>query len=218
MNETPPVIELNEFEYPSKDYFWLLFRVFVCYFAWYFAYIALIIFALVFRLRMEFGSEIPIIWFPLAILPIVLLTIVLSLTLAARFAYSKNNKCVFEKRKLTFDDSMIHVYVEDGSNSHLRYEQMVSVRKDKKYYYVFLTQAIFYAIPFSAFRTKEDQIRFETEIVGNKLTIDVFPWLSTVTFLWIATILLGIAFYFGEKAANKHQKQAGMLISEQSIL
>jgi len=52
---------------------------------------------------------------------------------------------------------------------------------------------MYYPIPFSAFRSEEDRIRFETEILGDKLKTKAIPWKKILVFLLVSAFLIGLA-------------------------
>jgi len=51
----------------------------------------------------------------------------------------------------------------------------------------------FIPVPISAFHSENDRIRFESEILGDKLKKQTFPWKSLLIFLLVSACLLGAA-------------------------
>ena len=97
-----------------------------------------------------------------------------------QFALSPKNTFLYQKRKISFDADKFHVQIEDGSEAHVLLSHILRADRSGRYYRLFFPNRFtFHIIPDSAFRNEEDRVRFETEILGNKMKKE-----STCAVLW----------------------------------
>lgn len=180
-------IELDELECPAKDFFRVVFWAQFTDFLWYWAYLTAVLYAaaIIFDDWMFFGI------FSVVVAMVFLLTVYFT---SRYYAYSKENSVHFQKRKMTFENDKYHVVCEDETETHgpLSHFHKADIFCD--YYRLFLSNMAFYPIPVSAFRSDEERLRFETEILGDKLKMQAIPWKKTLIFLLVSTLLLGMAF------------------------
>jgi len=83
---------------------------------------------------------------------------------------SPNNTILYQKRNISFEVDKFRVQAEDGSEACILLKHMLQANRSGDYYRLFLwNRMVYLLIPVSAFRSEEDRIRFETEILGNKM-------------------------------------------------
>jgi hypothetical protein len=187
------MIELNEFEISTVEYMKLFDSMQPRYEeCWAYAYILVIVTSLsifigglAFPLVISFGT-------------FLLLMILLQWLFGKyinnwAYALFLNADHVVQIRKMTFDTDKIHVLSDEGSFSHL-FNRIRRATRSGDYYLLFLssfTKNAFIPVPVSAFRSDEDRMQFETEILGSKLKTKTFPWKKPAIFILISACLLG---------------------------
>ncbi len=197
------MIELDEFEYPATDYFRYLLWYYMKVSFWLLAYAAVGIFPVNLYWTLvdgEWDAFVLVFYFSL-----VASTLLFLLLCALHISRSKENRHVWKRRKITFDDQMMNVVCEDGSESHSLWNHIIKARIIGKYFILFLSQQVFYPIPLSAFRSDEDRKKFETEILGPKLLKNRFPWLWLVVFVLVAAAAFGMSYHWGTQAAERYR-------------
>ena len=149
------MIELNEFDIPRKELLKLLFR----------------------QILIPCGALIAFWFFPVAqgtpmtaslIILIAYLVLIgwLCWLVCYQHGLSSKNTFLYQKRKISFDADKIHVHAEDGSEVHILLSHILQIDRYGAYYRLFFLHRLAYIpIPVSAFRSEEDRIRFETEVV-----------------------------------------------------
>jgi len=105
-----------------------------------------------------------------------------------------NETHLFQKRKVSFADDKFHIQCEDGSESHVLLSHVIKADRLGEYYRLFLNRLNFSPILVSAFRSEEDRLRFETEILGDKLKANTIPWKAILIFLVVSACLLGSVY------------------------
>ena len=98
------------------------------------------------------------------------------------------------KRKMTFENGFYHIVVEDGSEGKGPLSHFVRASMSRGYYLLHMSNTYFYPIPFTAFRSEGDKVRFETEILGDKLKKETSPWKSIFLLLLLSAGLLALAY------------------------
>jgi branched-subunit amino acid ABC-type transport system permease component len=183
-----PMIELDEFDFPAKDYFRIAFLRLAMHYFWGWAYLTVFVFAYIAVFYNDFLIIPIIISFVLA----VFFTITAFVT-ARSYAYSKENLAVTQKRKMIFENGTYHVVCEDGSEGRGPMDHFHRASIMCGYYCLFLNKVSYFVVPVTAFRSDEDRVRFETEILGDKLKKNGIPWKKIVIFLLVAACLFGSA-------------------------
>jgi len=180
------MIELDDYSIPRNDFFKLTFWHLLKRLIWLIAFTPIVFAALAI-----FDGY----WFPLyAGLPVTLIVVaVICYIQSWNYVPSAKEPHHYQKRKLTFDSDKFHVLLEDGSESSVLLSHIVVADRMGDYYRLFMSKVVFYPVPISAFRSEEDRIRFETEILGDKLKTKAFPWKATLIFLLVSACLLGTA-------------------------
>jgi len=178
------MIELDEFSMSRNDYYRLIFRHSLKKLCWVYAYVAVILTALM----IPFGN-----WgFLLIVLMGTLIVYSILFFIQCRNTLpSVKETHLFQKRKISFGDDKFHIQCEDGSESHVLLNHVIKADRMGDYYRLFLNKLNFCPILVSAFRSEEDRIRFETEILGVKLKANAVPWKAIFIFLLISACLLG---------------------------
>ena len=85
-------------------------------------------------------------------------------------ATSLQNKTYFERRRYEFDNDFITGWLDDGSNSQTRYGVIVKVVKSKTHLLLFISDIMFFHLPFDAFESEEDLAAFQN-LLKDKLQI-----------------------------------------------
>jgi hypothetical protein len=157
------MIELNEFDYPRREYVKMI-RPYLlrgCY--WGLAYIAFVLSAWL----LDFDGGL----FMFLFLFVCPFSLYISYTYLNGwfFAASAKDTHFYQKRTMSFDADKFHVQEEDGSESHISLNQILRADCYGNYYRLFLNNYCMLPVPVSAFRSDEDRMRFETEILGDKL-------------------------------------------------
>jgi len=180
------MIELDEFEFKAKDYFWMTFWSHLA------KRFLVLAYATVFLLACGIITGD---WVLPIIVPILVAICFLysSYSMGRYYAYSKENNAFFQKRKMTFGNSTCHVACEDGFETKVPISRFNEADILYGYYLLFVGNMSFYPIPFSAFCSEEDRIRFETEILGDKLKTKTIPWKKILVFLLVSAFLIGLA-------------------------
>ena len=181
------MIELDEFAMTRNDFFWLIFRHTLTRFCWAYAYVAVSFIAL-----MILHDDLAAL---LVILPGVLIAYSILHFITCRYYLpsAKETHC-YQKRKISFDADKFHIQCEDGSESHILLSHVVAADRLCGYYRLFLNKINFSPVLVSAFRSEEDRLRFETEILGDKLKTKTVPLKAIFIFLLVTVCLLGTAF------------------------
>jgi hypothetical protein len=178
------MIELNEFEFPAKDflriYRWQL-GIHSC---WVGCYASVIVLC---------ASIVLDVWIILPITMVILgIVYFIQIYFMSRyFAFSKNSIIMFQKRKLSFDDRKYYVTKEDGSEGNGPLSHFLYARVGKDYYLLYINGFNYLPIPKSAFRSEEDRLRFEAEILIPALKKKPSIWKPLVIFLIISAVLIG---------------------------
>ena len=181
------MIELDEFAMTRNDYFRLIFRHTLKRYCWAYAYVAVIFIAL-----MILCDDLTAL---VVILPGILIAYSILMYAQSRYYLpSAKETHFYQKRKITFEDDKFHFHCEDGSESHVLLSHVVVADCLCGYYRLFLNKINYCAILVSAFRSEEDRLRFETEILGDKLKTKAVPWKAILIFLVVSACLLGAAF------------------------
>ena len=179
------MIELDEFELSTKEIVPMVCWFMVVYQLWGMAYFTVFILA-VHVIR-------PGIWSSPAIYSTALTAFLLLMM------YCMSRYCAFfrlPKVKMTFGDGIYRIVCEDGSKEQ---GSLIRIRKAeymRGYYRLFMCPMFYYSVPITAFRSEEDRIRFETEILGDKLKRRSIPWKAIIIFLLVSACFLGLALMF----------------------
>ena len=96
------------------------------------------------------------------------------------------------KLKMAFGEGMYRM-VSDGSEVQKPLSDIVKADISNDSYRLFMNKMVYYPIPITAFRSEEDRIRFETEILGDKLKRFSIPWKTVIIFLLVSACVLGLA-------------------------
>ena len=113
----------------------------------------------------------------------------------------------YQKRKLSFDTDKFHVQLEDGSESHILLNHIIRANRFGNYYLLFLDKVQSYPVPILAFRSEEDRMRFETEILGDKLKAGSIPWKRIIVFLLVSACLFGSAYTLRQYAVPVEEER-----------
>ena len=180
------MIELDEFEFKAKECFRLMFWTHAVKALWVWAYLTIFMCA---------GAIVLGDWmFPVIFSVVLAITFLVSSYFEGRYyAYSKENNAVFQKRRWTFGNSTYHIVCEDGTEAQGPLSHIYKADIWCDCYCIFVSNMMYYPIPFSAFRSEEDRIRFETEILGDKLKTKAIPWKKILVFLLVSAFLIGLA-------------------------
>ncbi|MDR1268069.1 MAG: hypothetical protein LBK82_00960 [Planctomycetaceae bacterium] len=209
------MIELNEFEFSAKDclriclYFWRngITNVWI----WCYTSVILLFSALTGNenerriiLRFFFlnnNEDLALTWngnewiiYLIKIVSLGIALFILNYTMAQYNAFTKNFTNIFQKRKLSFDDQKYYVTTKDESEGSGSLSLFPFARVWKDYYLLYINPFRFVPIPKSAFRSEEDRLRFETEILLPKLKKKPPFWKPFVIFLIFSAILMGTSF------------------------
>jgi hypothetical protein len=181
------MIELDEFAMTRNDYFRLIFRHTLKIVCWGYAYVAVILIALM----IPSGN-----WYFLFVSLVVTLIVysILLFILCRYLLPSAKETHFYQKRKISFDVDKFHIQCEDGSESHILLSHVVRADIAGNFYRLYLNKRNYSAILVSAFKSEEDRLRFETEILGDKLKTQAVPWKAILIFLVVSACLLGAAF------------------------
>lgn len=211
------MIELNEYDFPSRDYFRLFSREIFRRYVWIGMYVMAILYALVYFENVAVGewSSGNFIIMTIILLFLLLLLVAYGFGIAAWHAYSKYSRPALQKRRITFDGDMFYINLADGSSSSNRLNHIAFARRSGPYYMLFLNRLAFIPIPGSAFRSEEDRLRFETEILGDKLKKRGFPLIGALAFLFAASVFFGVAHLAGQYVAE-HNARAALTFIENS--
>ena len=194
------MIELDEFTIPRNDLFRISFWTSLKRLFWYFAYMTTIFIALgiisdnwIFSL-----AGIPTLW--------IVIPIVHYITVWKAIPPMKETHN-YQKRKLSFDAEKFHMQAEDGSESHILRNHIVRVSRLGGYYCLFFNKVSCCPVPVSAFRSEEDRMRFETEILGDKLKAGSIPWKRIIVFLLVSACLFGSAYTLRQYAVPVEEER-----------
>ncbi|MCB0402144.1 MAG: YcxB family protein [Flavobacteriales bacterium] len=83
------------------------------------------------------------------------------------FANSSKNKIFFLEKHYDIDTETLTGHVADGTQSTIKISHFVNVVTLKHCYLLYLSKSQFTYIPFASFKTPEDRIWFEEEVVGQ---------------------------------------------------
>ncbi|MDR3197709.1 MAG: hypothetical protein LBU34_07550 [Planctomycetaceae bacterium] len=181
------MIELNEFEFPAKDFLRICRWQNGIHCCWVWCYVNVILLPL-------FIASNEWIRCPIAMVITGIVFFIFNYFMSRYYAFSKNFISMFQKRKLSFDDWKYYATTEDGSEGSgpLSHFQYAGVWKD--YYLLYIVPSGFVPIPKSAFQSEEDRLRFETEILIPRLKKKPSFWKPVVIFLIISAVLIGTGF------------------------
>jgi len=187
------MIELDEFEFPRREHVKIFSRqirkhccwVFVCYTVsavagaifvndWVFSFVSFVLFLLAF---------------------LIICPIIYWLQYLCYFPSAKETHD-YQKRKWSFDTDKFHIYNEDGSETHFLRNHIVKVNRFGNYYCVWLNKVSYDPILVTAFRSEEDRIRFEKEILGDKFKTNLIVWKPIIIFILVSACLFGLAYTF----------------------
>ena len=187
MGGAQAMIALDEFEYPAKDCFRVMFWAQFMNFLWHWSYLTVVMCAaaIIFDDWMIFGT--------LSVL-VAMAFLLTAYCTGRHYAYSKANSIHFQKREMTFETGKYHVVCEDGTESHGPLSHFHKADIFCGHYRLFMSSVMFYPIPVSVFRSDEERLCFETEILGDKLKMQAMPWKRIFVFLLVSALLLGLAF------------------------
>jgi hypothetical protein len=192
------MIELNEFEYSRREHLkWL--RMFLLWGGIYgLAYIVIVWCAW----RYYIGSAYFLLTFLVAC-PFFLYFSFLCLNMWLFLPKRKNSRW-YKKIKMSFDTDKFHMQTEDGSEYHVLLSAIVQVQRYRfsDCYWMVMDDNASMHIPVSAFRSEEDRIRFEKEILGDKLKkVSSCSWwelfiIALITFVVTFTYIGGWAIWW----------------------
>ena len=181
-----PMIELDEFKIKGKEYVWLIFWLGVPYKLVGLAYVTLFLCACAIvsdRWVFTIGFSVTLV-----------VCVLVSLYCTGReYAYSKENNAVTQKRKMSFGNGIFHILEEDGLEAQVPLSRIYEANIFRGYYWLFTNSTTDYLIPISAFRSEEDRMRFEMEILGDKLKPSAIPWKHLFIILLMFSLLLVFA-------------------------
>ena len=182
------MIELDEFEFPAKDYFRMEFWQRAVRSFWVWAYLTVFFYAVYYGVLQDdvFFPTFMSIWLIVALLAI-------AYFMGRSNAYSKTNRAVLQKRKMSFGGGKYHIACADGTEGQGPLDHLHMAYILCGYYCLFVSSVNYYAVPLTAFRSEEDRMRFETEILGDKLKKRLFPWKRIVIFLIVSSLMIGLA-------------------------
>jgi len=162
------MIELNEFDIPVKDFFRLTFWTQIAPSFWVWVYLTVFLFA-VFVIILD-----------KLVCPTIMSVVLAVLLLGAAYFkgryytyLAKNN--IVKKRKMTFGNDMYRIVRDDGAEAQSPVNDIFKADVLCGYYRIFVNTLLFSPFPATAFRSEEDRIRFETEILGDKLQRHLIP-------------------------------------------
>ena len=180
---TKTMIELDEFEFPAKDYFWMTFWSVLSWLLYIFAFLTVFLFS---------WALVSNNW----MLPIIISALLFGISpfFAYLSAYWSVDCILTLKRKMTFENGFYHIVLEDGSEGKGPLSHFAKASMSRGYYLLYMSNMYVYPIPFTAFRSEEDRVRFETEILGDKLKKETISWKSTFLFLLLSAGLLALAY------------------------
>ncbi|MGL6194999.1 MAG: YcxB family protein [Thermoguttaceae bacterium] len=181
------MIELNEHAMPKGDMFRVIFGA-MLWRATKIAFLVIVALAGMFSYNEEMSASI---LFTLSLLSFILMLVVVYSILVVQFIMfllSKHANTIQRKRQFSFDSEMMHILLEDGSNSSTKLDHIVASKRSGNYYKLFLNNYQFVPIPVDAFRSQEDREKFETEILGKTFTKNTL--FSKKTLVFLALIVL----------------------------
>lgn len=176
------MIELNEFAFPAKDCFRLMlqqraaraFLVISVLTAYYAGFTRDVMTCLIFTTVVSVGVGIFV------------------CMQSCLLVFTKENKALFQKRKIIFDHEMTNITMEDGCESKTPINHIIRADRTKEYYRLYMNRMSYCAVPLTAFRSEEDRKRFETEILGSK-----FKTRTSAKFWFTYLLLCGLAAGLG---------------------
>jgi hypothetical protein len=181
------MIELNAFEMPRRELFKLarleLLRNF-----WGLMGIALILWGL-YIICLQWAIAISHWWFLGIFLFVLIVCTILPYFLCWHYFPEKHTH-LYQKTTISFDVDKLHILCEDGLESHILWVHIVKADRIGNYYRLYQHDFSYVPVLVSAFHSEEDRMRFETEILGDKLK--PFPWKRHVVTLLICTCVLGV--------------------------
>lgn len=158
------MIELDEFDIPRRKYLELLSRQLgALYYMEFVAYVALMLI-----MGIMTGDW----WYylPASVIGLPFIWYGVRQTLCYHYGLSPENTFLYQKRKIVFDADKFHIQAEDGSEVHASLNHILQADRLGGYYRLLLLHRVaYFLIPISAFCSAEDRLRFETEILGNKM-------------------------------------------------
>ena len=180
------MIELDEFEFPAKDYFWMVFWSYFVKRFWVWAYATIVLCAFtIFSCNWMFSITVSVL--------VAVCFLHSSYSMGRYYAYSKENNALFQKRKMSFGNDVYHIVCEDGSEGQGPLSHICKADILHGYYRLFVDNMSCFHIPVSVFHSEDDRIRFETEILGKKLKMRAISWKQIFVFLLVSAFLLGSA-------------------------
>jgi hypothetical protein len=182
------MIELNEFEYPRREYVKMIRPYLLQGCFWGLAYFVFVLCA--WLLVLDGGFFV----FTFFIVCPVCLWVSYANLNGWFFASSAKDTHVYQKRKMSFDTDKFHIQEEDGSESHTLLNQILHADRHGNYYRLFLNNYCMLPVPVSAFRSEDDRIRFETEILGDKLKKGLSSWTYWTLVIIFIPIFVGVLY------------------------
>jgi hypothetical protein len=193
------MIELNEFEFPAKDFLRMCRRQQGIKFFLVWAY------ASVFMYSLAIAEED---WITSSCFSAVmaLFLFLVSYFVSRYYAFSKKNLAMFQKRTWSFDEQKYYVITEDGSEGSGPLSTFISADVWNDYYRLYVGTFACFPILKSAFRSEEDRRRFETEILAPILRKK--SWKRYVIFVIISALLLGTGFALRAATSSDEYNEA----------
>lgn len=191
------MLELNEFAFPSRDYYRLTLRRTATRFAWFFLYGC----SAAGCLGLMGGDMfILLLW-------VIGAGVIFSLAtflIAWRFVYAKENATIFQKRNVTFDSGFCHYMLEDGTESRFPLNTISFIEAWDDYYLLYLTKHTYMPVLRAAFRSDDDRQRFEAEVVAGKAKQPNVAK-DIVIYLLITATLLAAGYWLGKPTRDKQR-------------
>jgi hypothetical protein len=126
------------------------------------------------------------------------------ITLYHAHALSQKHAHLYQKRNISFDADKFHIHAADGSEVHVLLNHILRADRFGDYYRLFFLNAgTCFFIPVSSFRSEEDRVRFETEILGSKMKVShrINFWYNVCMLLFVClfgfTLALIMASSYG---------------------
>jgi len=183
------MIELDEFELPPKEYFQLVFWDTLTYSLRFCAYMSVFLFFL--AIIFAHWTVWAVTFIISLLLPVFCL--IFSYSAGKDWTYSLPTDHAFPKKKITFENGMYHVVCKNGSESKGPLSNFYEADVRRGYYRLFMDKVYYMVIPATAFRSEDDRVRFEIEILGDKLKKQTIPWDTILSFLKLIAILFVLA-------------------------
>jgi len=180
------MIELDEFEFPAKDYFRIVCWQRTVRSLWVWAYLTVFFYTF-------YGIIGNDVLFPTVVSVCFMMFLLATAYFTGRsHAYSKTNCAILQKRRMSFGDGKYHIACTDGTEGQGPLDHIHMAYILCGYYCLFVNSMNYYAVPLTAFRSEEDRMRFETEILSDKLKKGLLPWKRIVVFLIVSALMIGL--------------------------